>query len=263
MLLFSDCSPGFEGFGGDVCGNELTAVVTADKAFEIGLLAADETFTEAGRDDAIVEKNFGVDCEEGTTADETRVDVHVVMGWNLVTSGNDIAEPLEHFTPAVDVLIVSGTNAVLTDTDVTVGVEGLTHVGNRNTPGDGTLLVAAVEEGVGAEETSFEGIRLVTSGVGFVSVVTVTTVTDGLPMEDRDISAEYVVVFVNNPTGFTAQVLVISGESTVPVDDVGTVTDKLGFTPALDTDTNAAVVVAVVVATVVVGKTGGWLGKGY
>lgn len=96
-----------------------------------------------------------------------------------------------------------------------------------------------------------------------MSVATVTTVTDGLPMEDRDISAEYVVVFVNNPIGFTAQVLAISGESTVPVDDVGTVTDKLGFTPALDTDTNAAVVVAVVVATVVVGKTGGWLGKGY
>jgi hypothetical protein len=263
LLFFNDCSAGFECFGGDASGNELTtAVVTAAKVFELGLLVADEAFTEAATDDAIVEKIFGVDCEEGTTVDETRVDVHVVRGWNLVTSGNDITEPLEVLTPRVDVLIASGTDAVLTDGDITVGVEGLTHVGNRNTPGDGTLLVA-VEEGVGAEETSFTGIRPVTSGVGLVSVATVTTVTDGLTMEDRDISAEYVVVFVIIPIGFTAQVLVISGESTVLVDDVGTVTDKLGFTPALDTDTNAAVVVAVVVATVVVGKTGGWLGKGY
>lgn len=158
MLLFSDCSACFEGFGGDVCGNELAAVVTADKAFELGLLGTDKTFTtEAGRDDAIAERTFGVDCEEDTTVNETRVDVHVVMGWNLITFGNDITEPLELFTPIVDVLTASGTNAVLTDADVTVGVEGLTHAGNRNTPGDGTLL-AAVEEGVGAEETSFEGI---------------------------------------------------------------------------------------------------------
>jgi hypothetical protein len=262
LLFFNDCSAGFEGFGGDASGNELTmAVAAAAKVFELGLLAADEAFTEAATDDAIVGKTFGVDCEGGTTVDETRVDVHVVRGWNLVTS-DDITEPLEVLRPRVDVLIASGTGAVLTDGDITVGVEGLTHVGNRNTPGDGTLLVA-VEEGVGAEETSLTGIRPVTSGVGFVSVATVTTVTDGLTTEDRDISAEYVVVFVIIPIGFTAQVLVISGESTVLVDDVGTVTDKLGFTPALDTDTNAAVVVAVVVATVVVGKTGGWLGKGY
>jgi hypothetical protein len=262
LLFFTGCSAGFEGFGGDARGNELaTAVVTAAELFEHGLLAADEAFTEAGKDDAIVEKIFGVDCEEGTTVDETRIDVHVVRGWNLVTSGNDITEPLELFTPTVDVLVASGTDAVLTDGDVTVVVEGLTHVGNRNTPGDGTLLVAV--EGVGTEETNFTGIRPVTSGVGFVSVATVTTVTEGLTVEDRDISAEYVVVLVINPIGFTAQVLVISGESTVPVDDVGTVTDKLGFTPALDTDTKVEVVVAVVVATVVVGKTGGWLGKGY
>jgi len=47
------------------------------------------------------------------------------------------------------------------------------------------------------------------------------------------------------------------------VAEVGTVTDELGNTPALDTDTKDAAVVAVVVATVVVGTTGGWLGRGY
>ena len=156
---------------------------------------------------------------------------------------------------------MSGTNAVLTDTDVTAEVEGLTHVGNRNTPGDGTL--PAVEEGVDTGETSFKGTLLVTSGVGLVPVAVVRTVTDGLSTEDRDTSVKYVVVFVSGPTGLATQVLVTSGESTVPVAEVGTVTDELGNTPALDTDTNDAAVVAVVVATVVVGTTGGWLGKGY
>ena len=161
----------------------------------------------------------------------------------------------------MDVLIVSGTNAVLIDTDVTVEVEGLTHVGNRNTPGDGTLPV--VEEGVDTGETSFKGTLLATSGVGLVPVAVVRTVTDGLSTEDRDTSVKYVVVFVSGPTGLATQVLVTSGESTVPVAEVDTVIDELGNTPALDTDTNDEAVVAVVVATVVVGTTGGWLGKGY
>jgi len=162
----------------------------------------------------------------------------------------------------VDVLIVSGTDAVLTDRDVTVEVEGLTQVDNRNTPGDGTLPIVE-EEGVDTGETSFKGTLLVTSGVGLVPVAVVRTVTDGLSTEDRDTSVKYVVVFVSGPTGLATQVLVTSGESTVPVAEVGTVTDELGNTPALDTDTKDAAVVAVVVATVVVGTTGGWLGKGY
>lgn len=263
MILFGDCSTGLEGFGGDACGHGLMmAVVTADEALELGLLVTAETFTVAGIDEANVDETFGVNCEEGITVDETRANEYVVNGWNLVTSDDDITVPLELFTPEVDVLIVSGISVVLTDTDVTVGVEGLIHVGNRNTPGDGTLPVV-VEEGVHEEETSFKGTLLATSGVGLVPVAVVRTVTDGLSTEDRDTSAEYAVVFVSGPTGFVTQVLVTSGESTVPVAEVGTVTDKLGFTPALDTDTNAAAVVAVVVATVVVGKTGGWLGKGY
>lgn len=162
----------------------------------------------------------------------------------------------------MDVLNVSGTVAVLTDTDVTVEVEGLTHVDNRNTPGDGTLPIVE-EEVVDTGETSFKGTLLVTSGVGLVPVAVVRTVTDGLSTEDRDTSVKYVVVFVSGPTGLATQVLVTSGESTVPVAGVGTVTDELGNTPALDTDTKDAAVVAVVVATVVVGTTGGWLGKGY
>lgn len=135
-------------------------------------------------------------------------------------------------------------------------MEGLTHGCNLNkTLGD--------EEGVGAEDISFEGTLVMTSGVGLVPVAVVSTVTEGLGMDDRDASAEYEVVFEIGPMGFVTQVLAISGDKTVPVAEVGTVTDRLGFTPALDTDTNAAAVVAVVVATVVVGNTGGWLGKGY
>lgn len=220
-----------------------------------------ETLNVAGADDAIVDETFGVSCED-ITVDETRVDVYVTDGWNLVTS-DDITVPLELFTLIIDVLIVSGTTVVLTVVDVTVDVEGLTHVDNLNTPGDGTLPLT-VEEGVGEEETNFKGATLlITSGVGLVPVAVVRTVTDGLNTEDRDTSVEYGVALVNCPTGLATQVLVTSGERTVPVAEIGTVTDKLGFTPTLDTDTNAAIVVAVVVATVVVGKTGGWLGKGY
>ena len=129
-------------------------------------------------------------------------------------------------------------------------MEGFTHGCNRNNTLDG-------EVGVDAEDISFEGTLVVISGVGLVPVAVVSTVTEGLGMDDRDASVEYEVVFANGPTGFPTQVLATSGDRTVPVAEVGTVTDKLGFTPALDTDTNAATVVAVVVATVVVGKTGG------
>lgn len=257
MILFSDCSTGFKGFGGDDCEIELVvAVVTSEVAFELGLVVTVETFTVAGTDGDNMDETFGIDCEEGTTVDKFRVDVLVVKGWNLVTSGDDITELLVLLMLKEDVLDVSVTNAVLTDTDVTVGVEGLTHVGNRDKPGDRTLP-ADVGEGMGAEETSFKGTLLVTSAVGLVPVAVVRTVTDGLITEDRDTSAKNAVVFVSGPTGFATHVLVISGEIIVPVAEVGTVTDKLGFTPALETDTNAAAVVAVVVATVVVGKTGG------
>lgn len=80
MRLLTDCSTGFEDFGGNACEHALATVVTADKTFELDLLVVHGTFTLAGRDEATVDETFGVDCEEGITVDRTRADVYAARG---------------------------------------------------------------------------------------------------------------------------------------------------------------------------------------
>jgi len=81
LRLLIDCSTGFKDFGGNACEHALaTVVVTADEVFELDLLVVHGTFTLAGRDEAIVDETFGVDCEEGITVDRTRADVYAARG---------------------------------------------------------------------------------------------------------------------------------------------------------------------------------------